>query len=64
MIGYVLYGSEVWVLKRQDHYGDASLWYISAIDTKAIWNRWVPAKDCTLLDPALNVLFMEKENER
>jgi len=63
MIGYVLYMGEVWALNRQDHFGDKALWHISAINTKAIWNRWVPAKDCTLLDPALNVLFERKEDE-
>ena len=63
MVGYVLFKGEVWALNRQDHYGDATLWYISAINTKAIWNRWVFAADCTLLDPALNVLFERKEND-
>ena len=61
-IEYVLYQGDVWALYRQDHFGDDTMWLVSAINTKAIWNRWVPAKDCIVLDPALNVLFERKEN--
>jgi hypothetical protein len=60
---FVLFHGDVWKLLRREHYGDPTLWMIQAINTKSTWLRWVPATECSMLDPALNVLFMEKENE-
>ena len=61
-IGYVLYRGDVWALHRKDHFGDDTMWLVTAINTEAVWNFWVNARDCTLLDPALDVLFERKEN--
>lgn len=62
---YVLYQGEVWRLLNTDHNGDTKLWRIGIAELgEKIWNRWVPADKCTLLDPALNVLFERKENGR
>lgn len=60
---YVLFEGEVWQLMRPDHFGDSELWYLSTTKPKMNWNRWVIAKNCTLLDPALNVLFERKEDD-
>lgn len=59
---FVVFSGEVWRLIRREHYGDPTLWMIQAINTKSTWLRWVPAVDCTLLDPALNVLFERKDD--
>ena len=62
---YVLFEGEVWRLLNTDHGGDTKLWRIGIAELgEKIWNRWVPADKCTLLDPALNVLFERKENGR
>lgn len=62
---YVLYQGEVWRLLNTDHNGDTKLWRIGIAELgEKIWNRWVPADKCTLLDPALNILFERKENGR
>jgi hypothetical protein len=52
----------VWALHRKDHFGDDTMWLVTAINTEAVWNCWVNARDCTLLDPALDVLFERKKN--
>lgn len=61
---YVLFEGEVWRLWAINHSGDKKLWRLSLVSsTGRIWNRWVPADKCTLLDPALNILFKEKQND-
>lgn len=65
---YVLYKGEVRKLLRdRSHEGDPKWWFTQLAEVDAMGRpllRWVYAKDCTLLDPALNVLFEEKEDER
>lgn len=66
MSEYVLFRDEVRKLIRKENYGDPRFWLTEFIEVDAMGRkllRWVPAKDCTLLDPALNVLFERKEDE-
>lgn len=61
---FVLFQKEVWRIVAWDHGGDKKLWRVSLVDSEGvIWNRWVPADKCIELDPALNVLFKEKQND-
>lgn len=61
---FVLFEGEVWRLWATDHGGDKKLWRLSLVSSDGkIWNRWVPADKCIELDPALNVLFKEKQND-
>lgn len=62
MSKFVLWEGDVWKLIRREHFGDETLWLLAAINTKAHWARWANANKCTLLDPALNILF-EKGNQ-
>lgn len=64
---YVLYKGEVRkLLRKQLHASNTEEWLTQLTERDPMGRRlirWVPAKDCTLLDPALNVLFEEKEND-
>lgn len=64
LMEYALVYGEVGRVVRKNHFGDKELWMLDmAIDNTSILLRWVPAKECTPLDPSLNVLFERKEND-
>ena len=62
---YALVKNEVRKVIRKEHFGDSTLW-LTLVLKKDVFGRelvrWVPAKDCTPLDPALNILFERKED--
>ena len=58
---FVLYGGDVWEVIRQDCQGDKSHWLVNSVD--GIKLLFVPVKDCTPLDPALNILFERKDDD-
>ena len=64
---YVLYKNEVRRVIRKDRDANPTLMWLTVILKKDVLGRelvrWVPAKDCIPLDPALNVLFERKEDE-
>lgn len=66
MAEYALVNNEVRKVIRKEHFGDSMLW-LTVILEKDVFGRelirWVPSKDCVLLDPALNVLFERKYDE-
>lgn len=58
---YILYKNEVRKLLRKEN--DEWLTLLTERDPMGRrLIRWVPAKDCTLLDPALNILFERNED--
>lgn len=60
---FVLFQGEVWEVMRKDHFNDDRLWHLRNVnDTGRVWNRWVTARSCVPLDPALNVLFERNRN--
>ena len=61
MTEYILIcGAIVARVIHKDHYDDKAIWLVMTENNKL---TYVPAKDCTPLDPALNVLFERNEDE-
>jgi len=66
MAEYVLlYGKAVVRVIRKDHHGDKRYWLIDYMDNSAPPHHigFVNKEDCTLLDPALYVLFERKDDD-
>lgn len=62
---FVLYEGNVWEVVREDCQGDKTHQLVYAVERSVFHGRslrFVPVKDCTPLDPALNVLFEEKND--
>lgn len=59
----LLNGEHVVRVIRKDHYGDTEFWLIDYMHNSAHHMGFVRGEDCTLLDPALNVLFERKDND-
>jgi hypothetical protein len=59
----LVHGQDIGRVIRKDHFGNHTLWMLDmAFDQAHHHLRWVPAKHCVSLDPALNILFERKEN--
>lgn len=58
----LLNGKYVVRVIRKDHYGDKAFWLVKYAEHLHHMG-FVEAKDCTPIDPALNILFERKQND-